>query len=347
MLVRKITKGLIDLTSIFFVRHAQPVHSHEDDRTRPLSMGGIADSKKVTEFLSRFSIDFFISSPYKRSMDTISESAKMANMKIHTDERLRERQKGDDGNNHGLFRKRWADFNFHEQGGESLAIVQKRNMDALFDILANHKNKNVVVGTHGTALSTILNYYNPSFACDDFLRIIDFMPYIVRLDFDGETYIQQEELLVVEKEFVGTNRADKPNNVIIVALKAIIVFNGKALIIQRSSDDEVGADTWEFVGGRLDFGEDLEVALKREIHEEAGLNVMVDKLLYAATFKTHEYRQMVILAYLCTATNDKVVLSTEHQNYLWANKKQILEMLPKPLITNMNQHDVWCNANIE
>jgi 2,3-bisphosphoglycerate-dependent phosphoglycerate mutase len=274
-------------------------------------------------------------------------SAKNANLKIYTDERLRERQKGDGGNNHGMFQKRWADFNFHEQGGESLAMVQRRNMDALFDILANHKDKNIVVGTHGTALSTILNYYNPSFGCEDFLRIIDFMPYIIRLDFDGETFIKQEELLIIEKEFVGTNRADKPTNVIIVALKAIIVFNGKALIIQRSSDDEVGAETWEFAGGKLDFGEDLEASLKRKVQEEVGLDVSVDKLLYATTFKTHEYRQMVILAYICTAVNDKVLLSAEHQDYLWASKKQILEMFPKPLIANLNQYDVWGNACID
>ena len=44
-------------------------------------------------------------------------------------------------------------------------------------------------------------------------------------------------------------------NVIIVAVKAVIVFDGKALIIQRSADDNVGANTWEFAGGELDFNE--------------------------------------------------------------------------------------------
>ena len=61
------------------------------------------------------------------------------------------------------------------------------------------------------------------------------------------------------------------DNIIIVALKAVIIFNRKALIIQRSADDDVGANTWEFAGGKLDFGEDLEVALKREIQEEVGV----------------------------------------------------------------------------
>lgn len=80
------------------------------------------------------------------------------------------------------------------------------------------------------------------------------------------------------------------DNIIIVALKAIIMFDEKALI----SDDEVGADTWEFVGGKLDFGKDLEIALKREIQEEVGLDVSINKLLYATAFKTHEHRQLNI-----------------------------------------------------
>jgi len=137
------------------------------------------------------------------------------------------------------------------------------------------------------------------------------------------------------------------DNIIIVALKAIIMFNGKVLIIQRSADDEVGANTWEFVGGKLDFGEDLEVALKREVKEESGLDILIDKLIYATTFKTHEYRQIVILAYLCTATDETITLSTEHQNYIWAGKKELLELLPEFLIDELNKHDIWNIINIK
>lgn len=129
-------------------------------------------------------------------------------------------------------------------------------------------------------------------------------------------------------------------NTIIVALKGIIVFNNKALIVQRSADDEIGASTWEFVGGKLDFGEDLEAALMREIEEEVDLNVTVGKLLYAATFKISEHRQLVILAYKCTAHDDFVRLSGEHQNYMWADKAQMMELLEKPIIEDLNRYSV-------
>lgn len=95
---------------------------------------------------------------------------------------MREREKGLDGNNHGMFRKRWADHNYHEEGGESIAMVQNRNIEALNEILSDNTDKDIVLGTHGTALSTILNFYDNSFECEDFLRIIDWMPYIIELD---------------------------------------------------------------------------------------------------------------------------------------------------------------------
>ena len=100
-----------------------------------------------------------------------------------------------------MFRKRWADFNYHEDGGESLISVQERNINALKYVLNNHKNESILIGTHGTALSTILNYYDNSFGCDDFLRIINFMPYIIRLDFEGYSCIRKEEVLIVEKKY--------------------------------------------------------------------------------------------------------------------------------------------------
>ena len=54
------------------------------------------------------------------------------------------------------------------------------------EILADNTDKESVIGTHGTALSTILNSYDNSFGCEEFLRIIDWMPYIIELDFEGD-----------------------------------------------------------------------------------------------------------------------------------------------------------------
>lgn len=197
------------MTRVFFVRHAQSEHAWKEDRTRPLTEEGKRDSAIVLEILKDKKIDVFYCSPYKRSMDTIADVAAYFGKEIITDERLREREKGPDGNNHEMFQKRWADHDYHEDGGESIAMVQKRNMEALNEILSDNLNKEIVVGTHGTALSTILNFYDNDFGCEDFLRIIDWMPYIIELDFEDNKMVGKYELCHVEKEFKGNQCGDK------------------------------------------------------------------------------------------------------------------------------------------
>ncbi|MBO1264191.1 histidine phosphatase family protein [Proteiniclasticum sp. SCR006] len=191
------------MTEIYLVRHAKPDHSWEEDETRPLTEEGMADARIVRDYFREIHVDGFISSPFRRSIDTIRISAEEKRMSIKTDRRLREREKGPGGNTHELFRKRWADFSFHEDEGESLEMVQKRNMEALHGILEEREDQSVVIGTHGTAMSTILHHYDPAFSVEDFLRIIDFMPYIVRLTFQGKNLTAKEELLYVKKEYDG------------------------------------------------------------------------------------------------------------------------------------------------
>lgn len=185
------------LTTILFVRHAQSVYG-SDDRNRPLSDAGMEDRKVVAETLRDRKIDAFLSSPYKRSMDTIRPAAEGRNMDIQTDERFRERQCGDFSTD--SLARRWADFTWAEENGECLESVQVRNMEALQNVLQDYAGQTVVIGTHGTALSTILNNYNPSFGLQDFLRIVSWMPYIIELTFDRDRLVSVKELNHVDKD---------------------------------------------------------------------------------------------------------------------------------------------------
>lgn len=182
------------MTTIYFVRHCKPDAKIYDDRNRPLTEEGLEDSNQVLEILKDKKIDIFISSPYKRSYDSIKKTADYYKKSIITDERLRERKTGKNSNNHEMFKKRWADFNFAEEDGESIGSVQKRNIEALNEILEKYQNKTIVIGTHGTALSSILNYYDTSFNGESFMKIIDLMPYIVKMEFDGKTNTSKEDV---------------------------------------------------------------------------------------------------------------------------------------------------------
>lgn len=189
------------MTRVYFVRHAQSDWRSGSDRERGLTPEGREDRRVVLEFLRDKPVDVFYCSPYRRSLDTIQEAADYFGLPIHTDERLREREAAPGGNVRELFRRRWADFDWHEEGGECLRSVQERNIAALTDILNANQEKTVVIGTHGTALSTILNHYDSDYNCDSFLRMIDWMPFIVELDFSGTELVSKTEHVYVEKVF--------------------------------------------------------------------------------------------------------------------------------------------------
>ncbi len=184
------------MTNIYFVRHCEPDFSIHEDLIRPLTDKGLKDSKRVAEVLKSKKIHGIYSSPYKRAIDTVKELANALNLKVVTKEDLRERtitdQWIDDFNE--FVKCQWEDFGYKLSKGECLRQVQERNITALKEILNENKGKNVVIGTHGTALSTILNYYNKTFGYEEFNRIKSIMPWIIVMEFKGEEFIEFKEI---------------------------------------------------------------------------------------------------------------------------------------------------------
>ena len=184
------------MTNVYFVRHAQPNYENHDDLTRELTEKGLQDRKLVTEFLRDKEIHAVLSSPFKRSVDTVKEFADEMGLPIAFVEDFRERRV-DSGwiEDFTAFAKRqWADFSYKLSDGECLGEVQARNIAALNRVLTEHEGKNVVIGSHGTALSTIVNYFEPSFGYEDFDAIRGLMPWIVRLSFKGTKCVEIEKI---------------------------------------------------------------------------------------------------------------------------------------------------------
>ncbi len=185
----------MSMTKVYFVRHAKPNFQIQEDLVRPLTEEGIRDSRKVTEYLIDKNITKIFSSPYKRSMDTVKDFAQSLNLNIEIIEDFRERKIDNVWieDFEEFCQKQWKDFDYKLSEGESLREVQSRNIKALQSILKDHENQNIVIGTHGTALSTILNHYNDKFGYSEFQRIKNFMPFIVCVDFLGQEVIKVEE----------------------------------------------------------------------------------------------------------------------------------------------------------
>lgn len=156
---------------------------------------------------------------------------------------------------------------------------------------------------------------------------------------ESQILLESQELL--ESQKIG-GRSDEANREhrLIVAVKGIIRDGNRVLLIRRAPDDLVEPGTWEFVGGKIDFPEQPEAALIREIREEAGLEVSVGRLLYATTFVVQETRHVLILSYLCDARTTDVRLSDEHTAHLWADPAQLEEMLHPPILKDLEREGV-------
>ena len=83
-----------------------------------------------------------------------------------------------------------------------------------------------------------------------------------------------------------------------IRVAAVIVHDGRLLLVRQTVHG--GRDRWVLPGGRLDHGERLCDAARREVREETGLDVRVDKLLYVGDFMPPDKHALdvVFLAHL-------------------------------------------------
>lgn len=175
------------MTSVYFVRHAQPNYNNHDDLTRELTEKGMEDRTLVTEFLSDKDIHAVFSSPFRRSVDTVKEFADKHELAITLMDDFRERRIDSCWieDFESFARHQWEDFSYKLSDGECLGEVQERNIRALYRIVEAHEGKNIVIGSHGTALSTVINYFDPSFGYEEFEAIRGLMPWVVRFSFEN------------------------------------------------------------------------------------------------------------------------------------------------------------------
>ncbi len=75
----------------------------------------------------------------------------------------------------------------------------------------------------------------------------------------------------------------------------IIEKNGKILIARRNKNDPLKGK-WEFPGGQLEPGESPESGLKRELHEELGINAEIGSMA-GSSKHAYEHTAVQLLAY--------------------------------------------------
>lgn len=88
-----------------------------------------------------------------------------------------------------------------------------------------------------------------------------------------------------------------------LAADAVIIKDGKILLVKRNTEPYRGF--WALPAGRLEENETLEECCIREVKEETGLKVKIEKLIGVYSDPKRDPRKTVTAAFLCTVKGGK------------------------------------------
>jgi ADP-ribose pyrophosphatase YjhB (NUDIX family) len=124
--------------------------------------------------------------------------------------------------------------------------------------------------------------------------------------------------------------ADLANNQThILLINAVVVKNGKILIGQRSYEESHEPGRWSIPGGKVDRtngGVDniVEETLKREIHEETGVEIDDEvKLIGNNTFIRSTGHHVVVLTFLCNWKSGEAKPLEDTIGIKWLAKEEV------------------------
>jgi probable phosphoglycerate mutase len=158
--------------SIIFLRHGQAQNNVERvlaGRTDgvPLTENGVKQAQKAAEFIEKMNVSKIYTSPIDRARQTAEIVSNHNSLEYVQDERLIELDMGKftgmkydkifsiHGN---VFLKFYSgDLELAHNGVETFAQVKKRVLDIIEDIIAKHKDENIVLVTHMDPIKAVLS----------------------------------------------------------------------------------------------------------------------------------------------------------------------------------------------
>ncbi|MEZ4443274.1 MAG: NUDIX hydrolase [Polyangiaceae bacterium] len=105
-----------------------------------------------------------------------------------------------------------------------------------------------------------------------------------------------------------------------LAVGAVIVDDGRVVLIRRGQPPQPGR--WSLPGGRVEHGERLEAALRRELLEETGLEVEVGPLLEVVEILDGD-RHYVVLDYRCRVIGGELHAGDDAAEAIWVEPAEL------------------------
>ncbi len=112
-----------------------------------------------------------------------------------------------------------------------------------------------------------------------------------------------------------------------ISVRGLLKANGKILFLRRASGNPLYIGQFELPGGKVEFGESPELALRREIGEEIGVEAGAMQILKIVSWMDDAERdtQHIVIAYLTSLDHDdaRLALSDEHDKFIWVKLSDI------------------------
>lgn len=118
----------------------------------------------------------------------------------------------------------------------------------------------------------------------------------------------------------------------IVSVILAIRCQGRFLLAKRSEDDEIFPGYWQNMGGKVEIGEKVEDAIKRELKEEVGLSLESFPIfLHSYSWKKDDDSPtrlgLIFLIELKNKNKDyKINLSSELSDFGWFTIEEAVEL---------------------
>ena len=102
-----------------------------------------------------------------------------------------------------------------------------------------------------------------------------------------------------------------------ISIKAIIVDDNKILCLKNERNE------WDFPGGKINFNEDVEECLKREVIEETNLEIKNLKILKLFNLKFNDVPVFILLYSAEISCDSSIAINYEHSEYNFFSKSEL------------------------
>lgn len=137
----------------------------------------------------------------------------------------------------------------------------------------------------------------------------------------------------------------------IIAVDGIVENDKSEILLVKHRDKEV----WTVPGGQVEIGENLIEALIREIKEESGIDVVVNKLVCISS-NTGTYEgyngygtvpTKVMFGFTCTFIGGELTDSDETSESLWVPRERVLDYIKVPCLVERFKAYLYFDGNIQ